>query len=469
MRRPGYYFLMAILFAPLSLFAQVQISEIAWMGTEESHFCNWIELYNTSNNPVDIGDWSIQIGDIVREFSQGEAVSTVIPAQSYYVIKRTTNTCPDPIPGVAGLLLAFGNLPNAGTTLRLRRPDGSDADVVVGGENWQLVGGDNTTKDTAQRTSSGWITASPTPGQANATTPSESAEVTGLQSSVSSSQRFVSATSLRTTTELIDTGDMSVQIIGPEIIQVGQMVLFEAKILGVGDGIKNSLTYKWNFGDFHADSGQEKVTHIFNRPGVYLVAVEAVHNTRKAKTYHEITVVPVRVSMTYTEDGDLLLHNDTDYDINLSGYTLSGIVTLEVPDNTYVLARQTVRVPVELHDRYEPTLVILYDKNGNIVASQKTVYTESFVELEATPLSTTENMQQQHSVSSQVPFFTNVALAETNEVERVSTSDTTILNTSQMNGAKENLATEWFDIFMYVVLVMLLFVAAGLLLPKKTT
>ena len=469
MRRPGYYFLIAVLFTPQSLFAQVQISEIAWMGTTESHFCNWIELYNTSNNPVDISDWSMQIGDIVREFSQGEAVSTVIPAQSYYVVKRTTNTCPDPVPSVAGLSLALGNLPNAGTTLRLRRPDGSDADVVVGGENWELVGGDNTTKETAQRTSTSWITAAPTPGQANATTPSELVETTGSQVSVSSSQRFVSARSLRVTTELIDTGDMGVKIVGPEIIQVGQIASFEAKILGVGEGIKNSLSYTWNFGDFHADSGQEKVTHIFNRPGVYLVAVEAVHNTRKAKTYHEITVVPVRVSMTYTEDGDLLLHNDTDYDINLSGYTLAGIVTLEVPDDSYVLARQTVRVPVELYDRNEPTLVILYDKNGNIVTSQKTVYTESVVELEATPLSTTENMQQQHSVSSQVPFFTNVALAETNEVERVLSYSDTANNNKEKNDTKEKSEVDWFNVFMYIVLAVLLLVAAGLLLPKKNT
>ncbi len=463
---------MVLVAIPSTVIATVEISEIAWMGTTESHFCNWIELQNVGDSEVDIAEWSIQIGDTVREFSSGEAVSTVIPAQSYYVIKRTTNTCPDPLPEVSGLILALGNLPNSGTTLRLRRPDGSDADVVVGGEEWQLVGGDNTTKDTAQKTSDGWITAPPTPGQPPATTTPTVSEEEQQPSAAETSggHRFVSARSVRTNMELSDDSELQITITGPEIIQSGQEAVFTVTPEGVGSGIKNSLRYSWNFGDFYTATEQVPV-HIFNHPGVYLVTVEAYYESRTARTYHEVVVVPAKLSMSFTEDGELLLHNDTEYDLNLSGFRLVGLVDLEVPAETYVLARQTVRVPVELYDRREPTLVMMYDRSGAVVASQKTIY-EDVVETEVDDdiaIQPVASIQNQPVQSSNTSFFPNVTSAQTEGSEEIFiTDDEHEESAPESEPVQDRTDVQWFDIFMYIVLALLLVVAAGLLLPKKS-
>jgi hypothetical protein len=46
--------------SPVGVEGAVVISEVAWMGTTESANDEWIELYNNSETPHDVGDWSFK-------------------------------------------------------------------------------------------------------------------------------------------------------------------------------------------------------------------------------------------------------------------------------------------------------------------------------------------------------------------------------------------------------------------------
>lgn len=147
---------------PLFAHAAVRINEVAWMGTPTSSTAEWLELFNTDGAPVNLSGWRIESST----GSPSIKLTGTISAGGYYLLERTRATN---IPGLTADQVYTGSLANTGATLTLYDAASSTTDTVVGGTNWADIGGDNTTKNTAQRTDTGWITAAPTPRAANAT------------------------------------------------------------------------------------------------------------------------------------------------------------------------------------------------------------------------------------------------------------------------------------------------------------
>jgi len=136
--------------------AQVFISEIAWMGSVDSANHEWIELYN-SGVSVDATGWRLSDGSNLEIILDG-----VISQNEFVVLERTSDL------SVAGSAwqIYTGALPNTGATLSLYDAANNRIDQVVGGENWENIGGNNETKDTAQLFEEEWITAPASPGTA---------------------------------------------------------------------------------------------------------------------------------------------------------------------------------------------------------------------------------------------------------------------------------------------------------------
>ena len=166
---------------PFTVSATVLINEIAWMGTIVAPQDEWLELKNDSGENIDLTGWILTI-EGVRDIILDKSIIGV----GYYLIERTDdNTVPTV---TADLVSPFGNgLNNSGATLILKNASGTEVDRVVSGENWTL-GGNNTTKDTAQRTASGWITAPSTPRAANASASSQNSSSSSSSSSNNQSQ-----------------------------------------------------------------------------------------------------------------------------------------------------------------------------------------------------------------------------------------------------------------------------------------
>ena len=76
------------------------INEIAWMGTNSSANDEWIELYNNTDNDIDLTDWQImKDGEEFIAISTSTANSlatTTILAHKYYLLESTDdNTISD--------------------------------------------------------------------------------------------------------------------------------------------------------------------------------------------------------------------------------------------------------------------------------------------------------------------------------------------------------------------------------------
>ena len=391
--------LVLFLLFPVSTQAAVTISEIAWMGDSVSANNEWIELYNDDSATINVDGWSISDG-----VNLDIDLSGSISGESYVVLERTDD---DSAAGVA-FLIYTGALGNSGATLSLTRDDGGIEDQVSGGENWENIGGDNTTKETAQYTTSGWVTSEATPGSENIF--SDDDEEKDSESTAGGElQKGVIYESVK----LGDSSsDLQLTINGPVTAYVHQPVNFTVEPTGLGKVAMDSLNYQWNLGDLTELSGQE-VVHSYQYPGSYVVVVSGQYSDFSNTSRHTVTVLPVKLSLSFVGDG-LNIHNNSPYEVDISGYQLLGKTKRIIPSNTVILPRSTITIPDS------SIVTALADQSGFLVAAvnrlesaEKHISNVTQVStLTASPDTTDFNFQTASVVEATDP---EVVVAEDNE------------------------------------------------------
>ena len=120
------------------LIAQVAINEIAWMGTQSSHSEEWIELRNNTDSPINLAGWTLRAtdGSPSANLTKNDTINT------FYLLKRGKNYT--------------GALENSGEILELYDSSGNLIDKVNASSGWPA--GDNASKQTMEKTDSGWQT-----------------------------------------------------------------------------------------------------------------------------------------------------------------------------------------------------------------------------------------------------------------------------------------------------------------------
>lgn len=387
--------------------AAVLLNEIAWMGTTESYLCEWIELYNSGDTAVSVADWSLQINDgPIKPFADGTFSTTNIAAGGYLVIERAVASCPDPVSATNDALLAFGSIPNTDTTIQLYRDiDGTDlADRIASGEDWTEVGGDNETKETAQYSSVGWQTAPATPGRANVTSAANGSEqaqsdsesnpssdtspkprVAGVRSSEGSSKTTISLAEASAQQE-----PLVVDIEYPTTVYVGQPVTFTAEPAGRSKTVRDSLHYYWNFGDLTTAAGPT-ANHQYQFPGEYMVSLQAEYYEYEASDTRKVVVLPVTLRMNITSDGHLNIHNTAQYEVDVSGYTLSTVPSVTFPPRSMLVPRGTVTVPNAKLGTHAAAIV-LHDQAGNLVSDTEGLATETEIDNHQAPATSQQSV-----------------------------------------------------------------------------
>ncbi|MEY3784098.1 MAG: hypothetical protein RLZZ230_420 [Candidatus Parcubacteria bacterium] len=366
----NYRFLIILAFSlaffPNVSFAAVSISEVAWMGSATSANYEWIELHN-DGEATDVTGWVLSDG-----LNLSIELTGIIPSGEYAVLERTSEVS---APGEA-FFIYTGALVNSGATLKLVRTDGSIVDQVSGGENWVNIGGDNLTKETAQYTSAGWVTAAATPGRgitagevnvaaADAAATTETKTVT--KSSGSSGSSTAKPKASEPVRLIIPGVTLKLKVGAQTVGYVNQAIAFNVEATDIGDNLINSLTYEWNFGDGFTATNKE-VEHVFLYPGTYVVTVYGNFKRQEQVARYEITILPVMVSLTTNDRGDVQINNDSPYEIDISGYQVRGGKTFVFPPRSIMLPNQTITIPkTKLGNN--TNLAVLYDNEQSQVAS----------------------------------------------------------------------------------------------------
>jgi hypothetical protein len=108
----------------------VVINEVAWGGTAASANDEWIELYNTTGNPIPLTGWSLAALDGTPAIS----LTGVISPEGYFLLERTDDSTVSDIPAD---LIYTGALGNAGESLELRDAGNNLIDSAnLAGASW---------------------------------------------------------------------------------------------------------------------------------------------------------------------------------------------------------------------------------------------------------------------------------------------------------------------------------------------
>jgi hypothetical protein len=141
-----------LLFAlPSSAIAgNVLINELSWMGTAVSANDEWLELFNPTENEIDLAGWRLEAADGSPKIN----LSGQIAAQGFFLLERTDD---ETVPGIAADQIYAGSMGNDGEWLKLFDANNNLIDALNAADGWP--GGNNETKQTLERNSAGsWQT-----------------------------------------------------------------------------------------------------------------------------------------------------------------------------------------------------------------------------------------------------------------------------------------------------------------------
>ncbi len=318
--------------------AAVVINEVAWMGGSASASDEWLELYNDGADAVSLSGWKVVAEDGAPLIS----LSGSIPAGGFYIMERTDD---DSAPGVSADKIYTGDLANAGETLKLLDSDTVVVDTVIGGSNWEAIGGNNTTKDTPQRQlDATWLTGIPTPKAMNATTSTDIGTVAGT-STTSTVKKSVTTGGYKQVVFAYAGEDLSTI--------AGGDVLFEGYAVTDKNVRISNARYQWSFGDGSKGKGEERL-HTYHEPGTYIGVLTVHGDNQKHKDKVIVTVLPadVRVkAISIGTKGYIEIENRSSSDVDLSRWHLfvdyaRGKKSRErftIPEDTIIMASSSVR------------------------------------------------------------------------------------------------------------------------------
>lgn len=311
------------------------INEIAWMGTAESADNEWLELLNKTSADIDLTGWILS----AQDGAPVKTLSGTIKAGGFFILERTGDNT---LPNIAADLIYTGALSNGGETLILKDQNGNEIDRIEASAGWSA--GDNTTKQTMQRTAdNGWITADPTPKAINSNQqPQQTTETSNEQQS--SAENIISNSPIsnppvggQAPNIVADAGDNIVALLGQEII------LNASKSQGAS-------SYEWNFGD--GSTSKEKIAkHKYNFTGKYIITLFISNGESESRDQITASVYPSGVyigeflpSPAGSDDDEWIeIYNSNNFPVDLSGWKLDDkenkTKPFIIPQNTFIAAK----------------------------------------------------------------------------------------------------------------------------------
>lgn len=131
---------------------KVVINEVMWSGTSKSLDDQWIELWNTTNEDIDIGKWKIYNSRDIDKPAIMIPANRVIPANGYFVISNYSNESSN---SMLNIQIDMSNasmnlLPTNNGNLILKDTEDNVIDEVLGETDWP-DGIQSTTYNSMQR------------------------------------------------------------------------------------------------------------------------------------------------------------------------------------------------------------------------------------------------------------------------------------------------------------------------------
>ncbi len=312
----------------------IRITEVAWMGTPESQFGEWVELYNDGEESVDLSGWKLyEAGGDTLVFT----FTKTIPSQGYLILERTTASSLDPLPSINDESGTFGGsgFSNSGESLVVKNADGETVQTLAFSGGWPA--GDSESKHTMQTSTDGWITSAPTPGSGTAT-----------PSTVQTSSAPVSSGGGSWVPPKVEP---RVELTIPKYIYTTITYDYEAQTF-LDYGPAYSGGFVWNMGDgtVYKSMSPQPVRHTYQYPGTYSISFGFYKNYYDTKPFFfetiERTVAEPTLLFSVISGKGFEFSNKSSHSVDISGWMIDlGDRFVLLPPLSLIASKATIIMP----------------------------------------------------------------------------------------------------------------------------
>lgn len=320
--------------------ASVVINEIMYDLEGSDTGREWIEIYNDSNASTDLSSWKFFEANTNHGLTISEG-SASIPAGGYAIIADDPEKFLADWPSFSGSVFNSSfSLANTGETISLKDETLTTVDeVTYSGDNGAAGDGKS-----LQKINGSWTASAPTPGLVNQQT-AENNDSNNENSADEADDTGSLSYGTDSSAQVVDS-KIALKIIAKNIAAAGVSHVFNSA--GTGR-FKEALTtgrFAWNFGDGATAERftNEKVEHIYETPGDYVVFLEYYYTELSAEPavlerfLLKVISSDISISSFDRMNQSTELHNASSAELNLSGWTLaSKTKVFIIPKNTFIL------------------------------------------------------------------------------------------------------------------------------------
>lgn len=310
----------------------LQISEVMSNPTGDDSGREWIEVYNNTQESVDLTGLTISIKGGNAVTASSVSGGTVLPANGYAIIGSTVTGATkflQDYPLYNGLLLKSSiSLVNTGVTSIDIRMNGSIGDSLQSytaakeGSTFSLLNGS-------------FVAGTPTPGSSNQASSQEnvdSSPVTQTTSSTTETQATVAQMSP-------PNADITLYLPHDKIVVAGAETVFTVGGMTRAGNPIDKLLYTWAFGDGGQATGSStKYRYVY--PGVYIVQTEGTNGYVSGTGRMRVRVVAPDIEIRGVQSGKygtyLDILNPNNYELDFSQWQLS------IDGNRYYFPKNTL-------------------------------------------------------------------------------------------------------------------------------
>jgi len=335
------------------------------MGTENSSSDEWIELYNTSSSSIDLTNWTLEATD-------GSPFITLegdISAGKFFLLERTND---DSVPDIIADQIYTGALGNSGEYLKLKDSNNNIIEEINCSDGW--FAGDNSTKQTMERTTNGWQTSldfGGTPKAQNSSgkepeeeiEPEEELEEEEIEEESEEFQEPVESSNPAPVPPAESSSNqLPIADAGNDIIAfTDEEITFDGS--GSYDPDNDELNYNWNLGEGTIKK-DAVITHKYLYSGNYLVTLTVSDSEYHSQDTLTVKIYPKKIFINEflpspigkdAEEEWIEIYNDSEQIINIDGWQLDDEDggskpfifpknTLIAPKDHLVFSRQTTKI-----------------------------------------------------------------------------------------------------------------------------
>lgn len=342
--------LVVLFLIPKMVFGNVAINEIAWMGTEISDSNEWIELYNNGDTSVDIGNWSIYGSDTGQclNFSSADGnISTIIPASGYLIYANHTTDLGMGVVDIWDATIGLNNdSPGQLILYDMSNCTGSVIDTINQTTTW--LAGKSATKQTMEKTATGWQT-SLNPGG----TPKAQNSSGAVEEPEPAIEQPAHSTTITNEPPVADAGDNIIGFVNQELTFDGTKS---------SDPNRDELHYEWNMGNGKLIE-MPSFTYTYPYPGTYLITLMVFDGKKYASDTITVQIQQAQITinefMANSENKDektgwIEVYNDADMIMDISNWRLddsaSGSAPFVFPKNTFIAPKSYLTFSQQITD-----------------------------------------------------------------------------------------------------------------------